>query len=338
MELYCGIDLHSNNSVVVIQDRPDHRVVQVRLRNDLGLICQVLAPYQASVVGVVVESTFNGYWLVDGLQEEGYRVHLAHTPGNKAYEGLKYVDDFADAGWLAQLLQLGILAEGYIYPKEERAVRDLLRKRSQLVQQRTRQILSIQSQIARHTGGQYSGNRIKKLTAEEVSALFPNAMVALAVQSNLQVMACLDEQIRRLERVVQPHIRDRRGFKNLLTVNGIGKTLGWTILLETGEIHRFRKVGQFASYSRCVDAKRLSNGKKKGDNNAKNGNRYLAWAFVEAANFAVRYSPKIQRYYQRKKAKKNGVVAIKAVAHKLARACYYIMRDDVPFDVDRAFS
>lgn len=289
-------------------------------------------------VGVVVESTFNGYWLVDGLQEEGYRVHLAHTPGNKVYEGMKYMDDFVDASWLAHLLQLGILAEGYIYPKEERAVRDLLRKRSQLVQQRTCQILSIQSQIARHTGSQYSSNRIKKLIAEEVSALFPNAMVALAVQSNLHVMHCLEEEIRRLERTVQPLVRDRRGFQNLLTIDGIGKILGWTILLETGDIHRFRKVGQFASYSRCVDAKRLTNGKKKGDNNAKNGNRYLSWAFIEAANFAIRYNPKIQRYYPRKKAKKNGVVAIKAVAHKLARACYSILRDDVPFDVDRAFS
>ena len=87
-----------------------------------------------------------------------------------------------------------------------------------------------------------------------------------------------------------------------------------------------------------MGSQRLTNGKPKGKGNVKNGNKYLAWAFVEAANFAVRYHPKIQRFYQRKKAKTNGVVAIKAVAHKLARACYYILRDQVPFDVDRAFA
>ena len=111
-----------------------------------------------------------------------------------------------------------------------------------------------------------------------------------------------------------------------------------TILLETGEIGRFAQVGHYASYCRCVGSERISNGKRKGRGNTKNGNRYLAWAFVEAANFAVRYDATIKRYYQRKCARSNGVVAIKTVAHKLARACYYILRDQVPFDVDKAFA
>jgi transposase len=81
----------------------------------------------------------------------------------------------------------------------------------------------------------------------------------------------------------------------------------------------------------------VSNGKKKGENNRKNGNKYLAWAYVEAANFAIRYHDPVKRFYQRKKAKTNGVVAIKAVAHKLARASYYVMRDRVAFDVNKAF-
>jgi len=101
---------------------------------------------------------------------------------------------------------------------------------------------------------------------------------------------------------------------------------------------RFTQVGHYASYCRCVGSERISNGKRKGRGNTKNGNRYLAWAFVEAANFAVRYNPKIKRYYQRKCARSNGIVAIKTVAHKLARACYYILRDRVPFDVNKAFT
>jgi len=124
----------------------------------------------------------------------------------------------------------------------------------------------------------------------------------------------------------------------LLTVNGIGEILGLTILLETGDIRRFPSVGHYASYCRCVGSQKTSNGTLNGRGNTKNGNRYLAWAYVEAANFAVRYSPQIKRYYQRKRAKSNGIVAIKTVAHKLARACYYILRDQVPFDVEKAFA
>ena len=119
--------------------------------------------------------------------------------------------------------------------------------------------------------------------------------------------------------------------------NGIGKILGITIMYETGTIDRFAKVGQFASYARCVNSQRFTNGHKKGEGNRKNGNRYLAWAFVEAAHYAARYNERIRGFYQRKKAKRNAIIAVKATAHKLARACYYVMRDQVPFDVERAF-
>ena len=127
-------------------------------------------------------------------------------------------------------------------------------------------------------------------------------------------------------------------FQALLSVSGIGKILARTIALETGDIGRFATVGDFASYCRCVGSVRLSNGKKKSVGNTKNGNKHLAWAMVEAANFAVRYDPAVKRFYQRKKAQVHGVVAIKSVAHKLARACYHVMREGVPFDVTRAFA
>ena len=118
---------------------------------------------------------------------------------------------------------------------------------------------------------------------------------------------------------------------------GIGEILALTIMLEAGEIRRFASVGNFASYCRCVGSQKISNGKKKGKGNTKNGNKYLAWAFIEAAHFAIRYNPKIKSFYERKKAKTKIVVALKAVAHKLCRACYHIMRDQVAFDVTKAF-
>ncbi len=131
MVLYAGIDLHATNSVVVVLDEQDRIVYQKRLRNDLTEILQALAAYQAALQGVGVESPYNWDWLVDGLLAAGYRVHLANTAAIQQYAGLKYTDDHSDARGLAHLLRLGILPQGYIYPAAERAVRDLLRKRSQ---------------------------------------------------------------------------------------------------------------------------------------------------------------------------------------------------------------
>ena len=334
---YCGIDLHSNNSVVLVSDEEDRIVLQKRLTNDLGQIQATLEPHRDELAGVVIESTFNWYWLVDGLMDAGYRVHLAHPSAIKKYEGLKYSGDFADAGYLAQLLRLGLLAEGYIYPREERAARDLARKRMQLVRYRTAQILAIENILSRETGARLSGEVVKRLTAEQVEELGFAPDVALAVEANRAVSQTLGQQLEALEKRLKERVRLRGEFKLLKTAPGIGDTLATTIMLEMGTAARFAKVGNFSSYCRCVDSLRESNDKKKGKGNAKNGNKYLAWAFVEAANFARRYCPQAKSFYERKKRKSNGVLATKALAHKLARACYHMLREQKPFDVSRCF-
>jgi len=338
MKLYGAIDLHSNNNVTVLIDEQDKVVYEKRLPNDLGVIAQQLAAYQSSLEGIVVESTYNWYWLVDGLMDKGHQIHLANTAAIQQYEGLKYTDDHSDARWLAHILRLGVLPQGYIYPKEERAVRDLLRKRGQMVRQRTANLLSLQNLITRNTGSSISSNRIKTLDAEQVDDLLPNPDLALAVKANLAMIKCANGQIEILERTVTERIKLRAAFSFLKTVPGIGQILALTIMLETAEIQRFPTVGDYASYCRCVGSQKLSNGKKKGSGNTKNGNKDLAWAFVEAANFAIRYNARIKSFYQRKKAKSHGVLALKAVAHKLCRACYYIVKDQVAFDVAKAFA
>ena len=337
MKLYAAIDLHSTNNVTVVIDEQDQVVYQKRLPNDLALILKELSVYQAEFQGIVVESTYNWYWLVDGLMEHGYKVHLANTAAIQQYEGLKYTDDHSDARWLAHLLRLGVLPEGYIYPRADRPVRDLLRKRSQMVRQRTTNLLSIQNLLTRNTGSSMSANRVKGLDVQQVDELLPNGDLALAVKANLSVMLSADEQIDILERTVTQRVKLRPQFSFLKTVPGIGEILALTIMLETGDIGRFATVGNFASYCRCVGSQKISNGKKKGQGNTKNGNKYLAWAFVEAAHFAIRFNSKIKSFDQRKKAKTKGVVALKAVAHKLCRACYYIMRDRVAFNITKAF-
>ncbi len=136
--------------------------------NELQSALADLEGHRNAIECLVVESTYNWYWLVDGLMEAGYRVHLANTAAIVQYNGLKYADDDSDARWLAKLLRLGVLPEGYIHPKEERPIRDLLRKRSQLVHQRTGNLHSVQNLLARNRGHSPGANRIKRLTDEDV--------------------------------------------------------------------------------------------------------------------------------------------------------------------------
>src|SRR5215831_10735551 len=337
MSLYGGIDLHANNSVVVLLNDQNQVIYEKRFPNHLPAILEPLRRHPGEIAGIVVESTYNWYWLVDGLMEAGYQVHLANPAAIQQYSGLKYTDDHSDARWLAQLLRLGVLPEGYIYPKAERAVRDVLRKRAHLVRQQTANVLSLQNIIVRNTGVRLSAKRIHALTVEELERLLPVPEHVLAVTSSLVVVHCLAQQISTLEKTVQKHLKHTSAYAQLQTVAGIGPILAQTIVLETGDIGRFPTVGNYASYCRCVGSTKISNGKRKGQGNVKNGNPYLACAYMEAAQFAIRFSPTVQRFYQRKQAKSHLMIALKAVAHKLARACYYIMRDLVPFDVHKAF-
>ena len=338
MELYAGIDLHSNNSVIAVIDEQDRVVFQKRLPNELERILVALASFKQWLIGVVVESTYNWYWLVDGLMQAGYVVHLANPAAIVQYQGLKYSGDEHDARWLAHLLRLKILREGYIYPREARAVRDLMRRRMQLVQTRSAQLACMHTQFTRSTASSPSSDALKRMLPEELATLLEEPNVASGVRANLEVVGTLNREIARLEREVIEQVRLAAQFAPLLSIPGIGRILALAIMLETGAIERFAKVGNFSSYARCVQSKRLSNDKKKGEGNSKCGNKYLAWAFVEAAHFAVRYNPRIKRFYERKAAKTNKIVATKAVAHKLARAAYHVMRERVPFDDTRAFA
>ncbi len=185
MKLYGGIDLHSNNSVVALLDEADQVVYRNRLPNELDCVLQALAPWREHIEALVVESTYNWYWLVDGLTEAQYRIVLANTAAIDQYAGLKYADDDSDARWLAHLLRLGVLPQGYIYPKERRAIRDLLRKRAQLVRQKTGNVHGIQNLMSRNRGHGMSANAVKRLSEQQVDEWLTDACLALAVKSNL---------------------------------------------------------------------------------------------------------------------------------------------------------
>jgi transposase len=337
MKLYCGIDLHSNNHWLTVIDEADQRIVERRLVNDLSLTLGTLEPYRSEITAIAVESTFNWYWLVDGLMEAGYTVKLVNTAAVRQYEGLKHSDDRHDAYHLAHLLRLGILPTGYIYPKQQRAIRDLLRQRTRLVQQRTLHVLTVKSAYARAMNLAVP----TKILINAKQAPWPAVQdlhTAMAIDVHRPLIAALNVQIERIEKAVRSKLADTVLYRLLQSVAGIGPILAGVILLESGDIHRFKQVGNFTSYCRCVPAVRTSNEKKKGESNRKNGNPYLAWAFHEAAHTAIRCLPQAKRYYERKRQQRNGMLAMKATSHKLARAAYFIMHHEVAFEADRLFS
>jgi transposase len=337
MSLYAAIDLHSTNSVLAIMDEAGKPVLQCRRPNDLSRLLDDLHPYQSELTAIAVESTFNWYWLVDGLMDHGFHVQLVNTLAVPQYEGLKHGDDDSDALHLAQLMRLGILPQGYIYPREQRATRDLLRRRFMLVRQAVQLMLAIQSSFSRATGHPLASNDVRHLTAEQIQQTFPDPVTRYGVLVQLKLWSTLQKQITALEHWVQHNLAHPELLARLRGVPGIALILGMTILLETGAIERFASVGDYASYCRMVPSVYLSNGKPKGHGNRKCGNRYLCWAYMEAVNYAIRFDPLIRRWYDRKRSRRHRVVALKAVAHKLARACDYVLLDGSTFDTTRAF-
>lgn len=333
-----GVDLHSNNAVVVMIDNSERWVLKRKLKPELPMILAALEPYKESIKEIGVEATYNWYWFVDGLKEAGYNVRLAHPPAIEGNRGKKRTNDYHDAFNLAHLLRVNNFPDAYIYPKEDRPLRDLLRKRSLLVKTKTQYLVSFINFVNRNMGISISGNDVKKLSSEDVEKMLENEYLALSGQANISVIKHLKVEIGKLEKAILKEARLKPEFKKLLTLPGIGEVIGLTICLEMGTLSRFKNVGNYVSYCRCVDSEQLSNGKKKGEKNRKSGNKYLCWAYVEAANFAKRYCPYAKAYYKHKfKESGNNVLSTKALASKIARATYYVLKNDVDYNPEKVF-
>lgn len=336
-KVMAGIDLHGNNVVIGIMDQDGKRVANQKLPCELKAVTQYLAPYKKRLTQVAVESTFNWYWLVDGLQAAGYPVVLANPAKMEQYSGIKHADDTNDAFFLAELMRLNILPQGHIYDAQRRPVRDLLRRRLSLVQQRTALMLSFKSLFARTTGATLSLTQLKAMAVTEAQGLYEHPANQLIAGLQLRHIKQLNESIGKIEKAVLACARDLPCYAKLATLPGVGRILAMTITLEVGDIGRFATPGDLASYCRAVAARRTSNDKLKGRNNAKCGNKYLAWAFVEAANFAKRYDERCRQWFDRKAAKTNNVLATKALACKLAKAAWYLMSEETDYEATRMF-
>jgi len=336
-KLFAGLDLHSNNVMIGIINQDGKRVAHRKLDCDLKQVMEFLAPFKPQLQALAVESTYNWYWLVDGLRAQSYPIDLANPAKIVQYNGLKHVDDQDDAFHLAELQRLNILPKGHVYDPSLRPVRDLLRRRASLVHQRTALLLSFKSLHTRTTGARLDLSEAKKLDPQAAAKLYTHPANQLIAQVQTEHIQALEQSVQRIEQAVLDCAREIPLYEKLLTLPGVGRILGMTITMEVGDIQRFKTDGDFASYCRMVDAKHFSNAKCKAENNQKCGNQHLSWAFVEAANFARRYSEPCRRWYDRKAAKTSTVLATKALGCKLAKAAWHVMARQCDYDEQRMF-
>ena len=340
-QYYCGIDLHTRTSQLCLTDGKGNKVEEANLPNNLSQILGFLQPFGKDIQ-IGIESTINWYWIVDGLQEAGYDVKLGHTLGLFMITGAKIKTDRRDAFKLAKYLRLEEFPQAYIYPKEKRPLRDLLRRRIGLVEQRASCYRSLRIQLMRYNLNTYTLTQLKHIDEEDLSQLPIPDELDMYCKMILERINLLSEQIQHLDTYLKEQTIDNPYFKLLLGLPGVWYTLGLTIYYETGDIQRFDTSKQYASYARLIPALHQSVQTKKKGKGGKQGNHYLKWAFTQAASIAVRYYPKCRKFRD-KHARRRGhltaknIIANCILAHKLSTATFHILKEGVPFDLNRLF-
>jgi len=330
---YCGIDLHTRSMYVCMLDQDGTVLLHRNLRANPDAFLKAVANYREDLV-VAVECMFTWYWLADLCRRQGIHFVLGHALYMKAIHGGKAKNDRIDAEKIAVLLRGGMIPQAYVYPPEMRATRDLLRRRLHFRRKRAELLTHIQN-----TNSQYNLDEFaKKLTyasnREGVSQRFTDPHVHKSIAIDLALIAHYDRLLRDLEyfilRTAKDH--DHNTLYRLRTVPGIGKILSLVILYEIHDINRFQRPQELASYARLVKCTRQSAGKMYGTGGSKIGNVHLKWAFSEAAVGFLRNNPDGKRYYAKLERKHGKGKALTVLAHKLARAVYYIWKRDEVFD------
>jgi transposase len=338
-KFYCGIDLHARSMYLCVLNQDGEVLLHRDMKAAPGPFLQAIAPYREDVV-VCVECIFTWYWLADLCAHEGIPFVLGHALYMKAIHGGKAKNDRIDAHKIAVLLRGGMIPQAYVYPAEMRATRDLLRRRMHLMRHRSGLLAHIQNTNSQYNLPQIGKKLAYKANRGGVAERFSDPAVQKSIEVDLTLIGSYDRLLTELELEIvnTAKAHDAQTFYRLRSIPGVGKILALVLLYEIHDIHRFPRVQEFVSYCRLVKCARESAGKRYGTAGAKIGNAYLKWAFSEAAVLFLRNNPAGQKYLARLAKKHGKGKALTVLAHKLARAVYYMLRRDTAFDLDKFFS
>jgi transposase len=331
---YCGIDLHARTMYVCILDQAGEPLLHRHMQATPEALLKAITPYRDQIV-MAAECMFTWYWLADFCAEQRIPFVLGHALYMKAIHGGKAKNDKIDAHKIAVLLRGGMLPQAYVYPAEMRATRDLLRRRMHLARKRGELLAHVQN-----TNSQYNlpaiGKKIAyKTNRDGVAERFADPSVQKSIDVDLALIGSYDELLRDVELTLVNTAKhhDANTLYLLQTVPGIGKILSLVLLYEIHQIDRFPRVQDFASYCRLVKCAKESAGKRSGTSGTKIGNAHLKWAFSEAAVLFLRDNPAGQKFLARLENKHSQGKALTILAHKLARAVYYMLKQKTAFDM-----
>ena len=335
---YCGIDLHARSMYVCILDPVGTILVHKDLRADPESFLRAIAPYRDDVV-VAVECIFTWYWLADLCAQEGIPFVLGHALYMKAIHGGKAKNDKIDSHKIAVLLRGGMLPMAYVYPAAMRATRDLLRRRCHLMRKRAELLAHIQNTTSQYNLAPLGKKIAYKANRAGVAERFADPSVRASIAMDLALIDHYDALLTEVEltivRTAKEH--DANAFFRLRSVPGIGKILALVILYEIHDITRFPRVQDFASYCRLVKCAKESAGKRLGTSGKKIGNAHLKWAFSEAAVLFLRQNLAGQKYFAKLTRQHGKGKALTVLAHKLARAVYYVLSRHQAFEARKFF-
>ena len=333
---YCGIDLHAKLLYVCILDDKGNTCLHKEISASQEKLKALLEPYMGNIV-VGVECMHCWYWVSDFCEDLGIDFILGHALYMKAIHGGKAKNDKIDSYKIAKLIRGGNFPLAYVYPKEMRATRDLLRRRTKMVKQGGNLKAHTTNTTSQYNLPSIKVNLKNKEAREQVRSAFPDPIVQKNMDLNMALLECYAKELSKLEWFLEQQAKQHNPvhLHILKSISGIGRILSLTIIYEIGDINRFPSVQNFASYARLVKCKAESAGKTYGTSGNKIGNAHLKWAFSEAAVLYLRGNDKAQKYLQSLQKRMSKAKALSVLAHKLGRCVFFMMKNNTVFDENR---
>lgn len=333
---YCGIDLHAKTMYVCIMDADGNILFHKNMKTQRDVFLRSISKYREDLC-VSTECMQSWYWVADACRDEGIPFVLGHALGMRLIHGSKSKNDKVDSERITTLLRIHNMPMAYVYPREMRATRDLLRRRISMVRKRAELLAHIQN-----TNNQYNLPDIEKrlnyaANREGVAERFEDLSARMSIKVDLDMIANYDQTIKSLDLFIERTAKVDAGnvLRLLQTIKGVGRILSLTLLYEIHTINRFDRVQNFVSYARLVKGQKESAGKIKGTSGGKMGNVNLKWAFSESAVLFLRHNPEAKELKQRLERKHGKAKALSILASRLGRAVYYMLKRNKSFDMNK---
>jgi transposase len=335
-QFYCGVDLHARSMFIHILNQQGDTVFAKDLAAGPEVFLDAIKPFRNGIV-VGCECMFAWYWLADLCEDQLLPFTLGHALYMKAIHGGKAKNDRIDAGKIAGLLRGGMFPMAFVYPRQMRETRDLLRRRTFFVRQKAQLIAHIVNTNSQYNLPPFDRKQSRSADYSELAGHFAHPSTQLSISADATLINQYQETIRELETHLVQHakVHDAKTYHLLQSLPGIGKVLGLIMLYEIQDIKRFPEDGNFLSYSRLVRCEHESAGKKKGSGGRKIGNAHLKWAFSEAAALMLRSCAPVKTWLQRQEKKRGKRKAMAILEAKIGRAVYQVWRKQQPFDANK---